>query len=362
MLTRMTSTPTIAYTDGACRGNPGPGGWAWAVADGPFASGAEAHTTNQRMEIHAALDAVNSIRGPLLIVSDSRYVVDCFHKHWWTGWLTRGWTNSKKEPVKNRDLWEPLIDAVRSRGEVTFEWVKGHSGDTMNDAVDQLAVDAAANQVGRRGDRWHAGILGADAPSDDVFAIKARMKGGAPAEGEPTATPGTGPKDPRVSGHAVAVGGLRPPELGGYEATEIPNRVRTQLAEILEAKTTMHPDLVVLTGMGLGCEQLAADAAMDVGVPFIAVLPFPDFESAWPATTRRHFQVLVAGAQTVITLSKKTPDAKPAAGRLIAQRDAWIARQAVEAIVVTDGRDRRTEELVRDWERAFDADLWRIQI
>jgi ribonuclease HI len=130
------------WTDGACSGNPGPGGWAWATKDGRQASGGEGHTTNQRMEIQAALEAVRALDGPLTVVSDSTYVVNCFRDGWWRGWLSRGWVNSAKKPVANRDLWEPLVIAVRDRGDVTFRWVKGHSGDPMNDLVDQLAVDA----------------------------------------------------------------------------------------------------------------------------------------------------------------------------------------------------------------------------
>jgi len=136
------------YTDGSCSGNPGPGGWAWAVADGRQASGAEPATTNQRMEIRAALEAVRSLAGPLVVVSDSTYVVNCFRDGWWRGWLARGWLTSAKKPVANRDLWEPLVEVVQRRGDVTFRWVKGHSGDPMNDLVDQLAVAAGLQQSG----------------------------------------------------------------------------------------------------------------------------------------------------------------------------------------------------------------------
>lgn len=131
------------FTDGACRGNPGPGGWAWAVQDGPQDSDSDPATTNQRMEIRAALEAVRSLSGPLLVVSDSTYVVNCFKNSWWTGWRQRSWVNSQRKPVANRDLWEPLVDLVEERGDVGFRWVKGHSGDPMNDLVDQLAVEAS---------------------------------------------------------------------------------------------------------------------------------------------------------------------------------------------------------------------------
>ncbi|MDQ2827316.1 MAG: ribonuclease HI, partial [Actinomycetota bacterium] len=144
---------TAAYTDGACVGNPGPGGWAWAVPGGRFASGAAPATTNQRMEVQAALEAVRAIEGPMVVVSDSTYVVNCFRDRWWEGWLARGWMNKAKKPVANRDLWEPLIDAVRADpNRVAFRWVKGHSDDPMNDLVDRLAVEAARTQAGRSGD------------------------------------------------------------------------------------------------------------------------------------------------------------------------------------------------------------------
>lgn len=130
------------YTDGACAGNPGPGGWAWALDRDTYAVGAESPSTNQRMEVRAALEAVLANPGPLVVVSDSAYVVNCFRDRWWAGWLDRGWTSSQRKPVANRDLWEPLVEAFVARGDVAFHWVKGHSGHEMNDFVDRLAVGA----------------------------------------------------------------------------------------------------------------------------------------------------------------------------------------------------------------------------
>src|SRR2546423_10519111 len=129
------SSPRVVYSDGACSGNPGPGGWAWAVApSGPFATGAEAKSTNQRMELQAVLSALEELDGPLEVRSDSTYVVNCFRDRWFEGWLARGWVNSQKKPVANRDLWEPLVGAYRRRaGEISFTWVKGHGTDPMND-------------------------------------------------------------------------------------------------------------------------------------------------------------------------------------------------------------------------------------
>jgi ribonuclease HI len=141
--------PTVVYTDGSALGNPGPGGWAWVVQNGPYASGAAAHSTNQRMEVTAVLKALRALDGPLHIHSDSTYVVNCFRDRWWQGWLKRGWKNSQGKPVANKDLWEPLIDLYRERAaELQFQWVKGHSGHPLNDLGDELAVTAARTQQG----------------------------------------------------------------------------------------------------------------------------------------------------------------------------------------------------------------------
>jgi ribonuclease HI len=151
---RQFASTVVVYTDGACSGNPGPGGWAWAVApDGEERGfGGEARTTNQRMELTAAIEAVR-INGPiargetkrLVIVSDSTYVVHCFRDRWWVKWKANGWRNSKREPVANSDLWDQLIELYLAFPEderPDFQWVKGHSGDPMNDLVDRLAVEA----------------------------------------------------------------------------------------------------------------------------------------------------------------------------------------------------------------------------
>lgn len=143
---------TVVYTDGACLGNPGPGGWAWAVPGGAWACGPYPHTTNQRMELRAVLEALQELDGPVEVVSDSTYVVNCFRDRWYESWRRRGWRNANKKPVKNQELWKPLIALYESRpDEITFRWVKGHSGDEWNEIVDQLAVGAATDQVARRG-------------------------------------------------------------------------------------------------------------------------------------------------------------------------------------------------------------------
>ena len=106
-------------------------------------------STNQRMEIMAAAKAVEALDGPLEVRSDSIYVVNCFNKQWYVKWLANGWKNSARQPVANRDLWEPFITRVLARGDVVFQWVKGHSDDKMNDLVDAMAVEAAQTQSAR---------------------------------------------------------------------------------------------------------------------------------------------------------------------------------------------------------------------
>jgi ribonuclease HI len=146
----------VVYTDGSCLGNPGRGGWAWAVPQGRFASGADPATTNQRMEVTAVLEALRALWVPgtaVEVVSDSTYVVNCFRDRWWEGWLRRGWKNSQNKPVANRDLWEPLVELVTGASdEIHLRWVKGHGTDRMNDHVDALAVEAATAGRGRSGE------------------------------------------------------------------------------------------------------------------------------------------------------------------------------------------------------------------
>lgn len=329
---------TEAYTDGACLGNPGPGGWAWAVPDGPFASGAEAHTTNQRMEVQAALEAVRALDGPLVVVSDSTYVVNCFRDRWWEGWLARGWMNKARKPVANRDLWEPLIEAVRADpGRVAFRWVKGHSDDPANDLVDRLAVEAARTQAGRTGE-------------------------GAPDDLGPPDAPGAGPAgaDPRLpAGRLLAVTGHRPPELGGYEANPTADGVRDRLAEVLAAKRRLHPDLVVLTGLGLGAEQLGAEAAAAAGVPYVAVLPYPDPDTQWPEPSRRHYRRLLDGAQSTVVLQSRPPATRQLAGAALRRRDAWLARHADEAVAVWDASEPAVGRAVRALQDALgEEEVW----
>jgi ribonuclease HI len=136
------------HTDGACSGNPGPGGWGAILqwnGHRKELSGAEPDTTNNRMELMAAIRALQTIKGsgkPIRLVTDSTYVKDGLTK-WIHGWKKNGWKTAAKKPVKNADLWMELETAA-ARHDVSWEWVKGHSGDPENDRADELARLAIA--------------------------------------------------------------------------------------------------------------------------------------------------------------------------------------------------------------------------
>jgi len=139
----------IVYCDGACSGNPGPGGWAAIIIETErerVVSGAEPRTTNQRMEITAALEGLAAIPGRrrVRVHSDSAYVVNCFRDGWWERWERTGWIAASRQPVANRDLWERLI-AETHRHDVHWHKVRGHSGDPLNERVDALARRAIAS-------------------------------------------------------------------------------------------------------------------------------------------------------------------------------------------------------------------------
>ena len=134
------------FTDGACKGNPGPGGWGALLRLGAHEkelSGGEADTTNNRMELTAVIRGLSALTEPCTVTvhSDSRYVLDGMTK-WVAGWQKRGWINASKKPVRNADLWHELIAAAAPHT-IEWRWVKGHSGHAENERVDRLASDAA---------------------------------------------------------------------------------------------------------------------------------------------------------------------------------------------------------------------------
>jgi ribonuclease HI len=130
------------YTDGACRGNPGPGGWGALLIAGKHQKtmhGGDPETTNNRMELTAAIEALNALKGhsSVILYTDSKYVMDGINE-WMPNWKKRGWKTAAKKPVKNKDLWQALDEAA-GRHEIDWRWVKGHDGNPGNEMADELA-------------------------------------------------------------------------------------------------------------------------------------------------------------------------------------------------------------------------------
>lgn len=139
------------YTDGACSGNPGPGGWGSILMLGDVKkeiSGGKKDTTNNVMELTAVIEALKLLKRPCKVnlYSDSAYVVNAFLQHWIFGWMKNGWKNSNKEDVKNKELWQELIGLTKVH-DVTFHKVKGHSDNVYNNRCDELARNAIKNLV-----------------------------------------------------------------------------------------------------------------------------------------------------------------------------------------------------------------------
>ena len=143
------------YTDGACKGNPGPGGWGVLLLEGTTEKelfGGELATTNNRMELTAVIEALTALKRPCEVVLylDSEYVLKGITE-WIHGWKARGWKTAAKQPVKNVDLWQKLDEAVaRSGHKITWKWVKGHAGDPGNERADALANRGVELALGRR--------------------------------------------------------------------------------------------------------------------------------------------------------------------------------------------------------------------
>lgn len=145
MTTNSSNSGVELFTDGACSGNPGPGGWGALLrykGTEKELSGGEAETTNNRMEMTAVIEGLRALKRPcaLTIYTDSKYVLQGVTE-WLEGWKARGWKTADKKPVKNQDLWEALDHEV-NRHAITWEWVKGHAGHPENERVDELARNA----------------------------------------------------------------------------------------------------------------------------------------------------------------------------------------------------------------------------
>ncbi|NNF54723.1 MAG: hypothetical protein HKN03_09815 [Acidimicrobiales bacterium] len=295
------TTSTIdVYTDGACSGNPGPGGWAWVTRGGAGGSGSEPDTTNQRMEVRAVLEALRENPGPVHIYSDSAYVVNCFNDRWYEGWLKRGWKNSQKKPVANRDLWEPLLEEALPRienGDLKFFWVKGHSGDEMNDRADALAVAALEQH------KESLGPAESRSRSAEELAIESALE----------SAPGV-PWD--FTDALVVVG-----------ATSLSADQERAVKEAIRSASGL-----VVSGLRRGAELVAAEAALDQRLKLAAVLPFPDPAAHWPEDLRSRFDTALGRADFEIVLNGD-PASPGSAMRL---RNRWLENAALGIVVVGD--------------------------
>ena len=245
-------------------------------------------TTNQRMELRALLEALRSLDGPVVVHSDSTYVVHCFNDRWYEGWLKRDWRNSQRKPVANRDLWEPLVELYLPRkDEIDFVWVKGHAGDEMNELVDGMAVAESVAQ--------QEALAGSKGPG---------------AAG--------GPPPPWPPDRAVALTGVRDPDGDQLEGLE-------------DAIDGLDPaNDILVSGLRRGVELTGAERAVSGGLPLAVVLPYADPAQLWPSPDRQRFQRCVDAAGWVVTLGGDP--ARPSAA--VADRDRWMWGAVVGAIVV----------------------------
>ena len=141
---RRSMKQVTIYTDGACSGNPGPGGWGAILMYGPHKkemSGGEGHTTNNRMELTGVITALEALKEPCIVelYSDSKYVIDALEKGWAKGWQAKGWIKADKKPALNPDLWQRLLELCDYH-QVNLHWVKGHAENPYNNRCDELAV------------------------------------------------------------------------------------------------------------------------------------------------------------------------------------------------------------------------------
>ena len=140
----MPKKTVTVYTDGACSGNPGPGGWGAVLIykdTEKRMSGGEEKTTNNRMELTGVISALQALKEPCIVelYSDSKYVIDALEKGWAWGWKKKGWVKSDKKPALNPDLWETLLNLIKNH-EMHYHWVKGHANNKYNEICDSMAV------------------------------------------------------------------------------------------------------------------------------------------------------------------------------------------------------------------------------
>lgn len=283
------------------------------------------------MELTAAREAVATHPGPVEVVSDSKYVVSAFNEGWIEGWLRRGWKNSKKEPVANKDLWQPFVEEVAEHGAVRFAWVKGHAGDPMNEEADRLATEAAAT-VGA-----NASTAAATAPATAASTPARRDDPRAPA-GFRYAVTGTRHLDARALGAA-----------------------RAQLAKILPAQQEFHPDLVVLLGLRPGPEAMAAEVALEAGLTVVAVLPWPDPQTTLRSADREAFGRLLARVDETIVLERSQPTDADGRAQALARRDSWLAGVADGALLVRQGDSSESRALLRRF-AGLGAEVWDLDL
>ncbi|MBT8240217.1 MAG: hypothetical protein KJN63_03220, partial [Acidimicrobiia bacterium] len=225
------------------------------------------------------------------------YVVNCFRDRWYEGWLKRNWKNSQRKPVANRDLWEPLIELAVPRieeGTLRFSWVKGHSGDPMNDLADRLAVTARDELMLLDG----AGAVQSDHSED----------GG-----------DQGIEVPWDVGPALLVVGTVTPS-------------EDQKAVVRDAVKSLSPGSAVVSGLRRGTELLAAELALEKRLMLAVVLPFPDPATSWEDELRGRFDETYARATFDMVLNGDPS----APGQAVKIRNEWFKNAALGAVVVGD--------------------------
>jgi hypothetical protein len=302
------------------------------------------------MELQAALSATEMLEGELDIVTDSTYVANCFRDGWWKGWEKRGWRNSAKQPVANRDLWEPLIEAHKAGRFGVPRWVKGHSGDVMNDLVDRLAVASSLQQDD---------ATGATPPAPDELGPADSPRGASTEVARPKLAD-LDPAERRAQrrrrdgripeGTLLVAGGMR----------DLPDDVtvlRRHLGELFAGYAQLHDDLKVLTGLRPGTEALAGEAAIGAGVDWVAVLPWPDPEQKMARAHRDRFLALRAQAPAEVVLERKIPGDVADQRKALNRRDAWLAGAADLAVMVWDRDSLDGREMTVRFESSIPDDV-----